>query len=247
MRYFIYSGSIINVILVVVLALIFSGEGERSHAFWPRLIWVEFLVLSNWFCLGWFSLVTAPEGRDKKQLAGILPSVWMVIAIYTLLSFFLVVFDIFCNLQTWHYVLQLVILAITVNALIFLRIPYKSASSDTYDLSQGIDSPSELIVRLSQLENYLMSKLQNNNHTSEMANLQDKVKLLREKVNYSLPLYGSIQRDKDYISLARKIISLHEKLNNCNFDENNKMVKYSVLFDDLFNQVNIISDRQKIV
>ena len=73
------------------------------------------------------------------------------------------------------------------------------------------------------------------------------MKLLREKVNYSLPLYGSIQRDKDYISLARKIISLHEKLNNCNFDENNKMVKYSVLFDDLFNQVNIISDRQKIV
>jgi len=134
-------GFLATTVLVVAVPTLLISIQYRSHYFWHRVGWTEFLVFLLWGYLGYFLNLTTKRYIECRATPGVLPALGIVIAFYALASFGLMslhaLFPSVDFLDRFHFAAQIIVatLSIIVCALVHLaRVSHADAEDDAADV-----------------------------------------------------------------------------------------------------------------
>ena len=192
---------------IVAVPLLLVPEHDRSAYFWWRIAWTEFLALLAWSLIGGRSMVSA-ESRPLPTFAGVAPAYGLVILSWGALSFGLVVcfawLDPSVGPNSLHMALQVILLAATAIICALLYLPAHFAAKGTMrDTHRGPGRPTarmpfELASRLRSEEERFAGDRR----------MYQAIKVLREKVVYSLDGVAGVEGDPEYSELAARVMSV---------------------------------------
>jgi len=178
---------------ILAIAILLAPNQLSNIYFWITIVWLIILSLLNWFA-STFIFIASNENL-KSSTYGILPSLNIIIFIYSIFSAIFLILTWYSNdfgiLSSSHLILQIIIFIIVSSLSILMFISAKASSVDESNLT----SKDELI-------SILKLSLSNNNLEKDITN---SIKELIETINYSIPHLTKLKSENNYIELAEGV------------------------------------------
>ncbi|MDB2576434.1 hypothetical protein N9Z54_04435 [Planctomycetota bacterium] len=199
-------GWAVTISAIFAIAIIATGDVERSRFFWHRLVWTASLATIVWLTGGVFLVRATDRNPDTRRLAGVLPAFGLVVIGYAAASFlFMLLFalgDDGDSPSRIHLVIQ-VLLASTAGILFaFLASARAAASSGLHLPPTGTPAPLELANQIEVQEQRFRDM------GPDASPIATELKRLRESIRYSLPRAGGIAADADYHAFTTEVSDL---------------------------------------
>ncbi len=186
--------------VVGISVLIAPGQLDNNY-FWITVGWLVFLSGLNWF-VSTFILFGINEKNNQSKKFGILPSLNILVFIYSIISALFLLSTWFINdfifLPNWHLISQLILLLITGSISILMLISAKAAETPVTQLSTDKD---DLIKSLKVISNRNMIDDKSSKLLKELA----------EIIKYSMPHLSQIKSVKTYEQLVDNIKNIEAK------------------------------------
>ncbi len=182
---------VIAVCIYVIAILIAPNQIDNTY-FWITVGWLIFLSGLNWV-VSTYIFFGAKESNSKSTNFGILPSLNIIVFIYSLFSAGFLLSTWFVNdfvlLPHWHLISQVVLFLIVSSLGILMFISAKAAEVPSHNFDTSKEELIKIINNLklnyeSSSENFLL------------------LKELSEIVTYSIPHLSKITSDQKYIDLC---------------------------------------------
>jgi hypothetical protein len=245
-------GFLITAITIAVLPMLIVQPENRSEYFWQRILWTEFLAIIFWVFQGNFIAVVFPTGKDSKGLAGMLPSLGIVITFYTTASLILLLVHAWYPnnevLNHFHLPAQVVIAAIALLTSIFLTYSLPAPGYDAEPIPRELKSPSELGMLLHTEEDRFSPSGLKGNIQDEVISLYNAIKSLREKLIYSLQGVGAIGTNQNYIGFVKDVQTFCQDISSLDWSNEQPktlFVQFINQADQLKRRVDLIADSLK--
>tara|TARA_Y100000385_G_C12854373_1_gene534516 strand:+ start:82 stop:741 length:660 start_codon:yes stop_codon:yes gene_type:complete len=178
---------------ILAIAILLAPNQLSNIYFWITIVWLIILSLLNWFA-STFIFIASNENL-KSSTYGILPSLNIIIFIYSIFSAIFLILTWYSNdfgiLSNSHLILQIIIFIIVSSLSILMFISSKASSVDESNLT----SKDELLSILKLL-------LSKNNLEEDITN---SIKELIETINYSIPHLTKLKSENNYIKLAEGV------------------------------------------
>lgn len=178
---------------ILAIAILLAPNQLSNIYFWITIIWLIILSGLNWFA-STFIFVASKENL-KSSTYGILPSLNIIIFIYSLFSGAFLISTWYSNdfgiLSNGHLILQIILFIIVSSFTILMFISAKAASVAESNLT----SKDELL-------SILKLSISNENFADDTINL---IKELNEIIKYSIPHLTKLKSKNNYIELAEGI------------------------------------------
>jgi uncharacterized membrane protein len=178
---------------ILAIAILLAPNQLSNIYFWITIVWLIILSLLNWFA-STFIFIASNENL-KSSSYGILPSLNIIIFIYSIFSAIFLILTWYSNdfgiLSSSHLILQIIIFIIVSSLSILMFISAKASSVDESNLT----SKDELI-------SILKLSLSKNNLEEDITN---SIKELIETINYSIPHLTKLKSENNYIELAEGV------------------------------------------
>ncbi|MDC3322022.1 hypothetical protein OAV49_01090 [Alphaproteobacteria bacterium] len=202
--------------LIVGLAVLIAPGYIKNIYFWITVGWLVFLSAINWIA-STFIFIGASGSNNSSSKFGILPSLNIIIFIYSLFSGVFLLSTWFINdfgiLPNWHLISQLIIFSFVSFLSILMFLASKAASTDKVDT---LLSKEDLIKILKSI--YSTADLDEEK--------KELIKEVLEVIQYSLPHLSKLNSQENYNSLC----SLYKNLNFNDYKNINKEdIKKSLL------------------
>ena len=146
---------------ILAIAILLAPDQLSNIYFWITIVWLIILSLLNWFA-STFIFIASNENL-KSSTYGILPSLNIIIFIYSIFSAIFLILTWYSNdfgiLSSSHLILQIIIFIIVSSLSILMFISAKASSVDESNLT----SKDELIsiLKLSLSKNNLEEDITN--------------------------------------------------------------------------------------
>lgn len=182
---------VIAVCIYVIAILIAPNQIDNTY-FWITVGWLIFLSGLNWV-VSTYIFIGAKDSNSKSTNFGILPSLNIIVFIYSLFSAGFLLSTWFVNdfvlLPHWHLISQVVLFLIVSSLGILMFISAKAAEVPSHNFDTSKEELIKIINNLklnyeSSSENFLL------------------LKELSEIVTYSIPHLSKITSDQKYIDLC---------------------------------------------
>ena len=197
---------------IVCLSLLIAPSQIENIYFWITISWFIFLTFINWLTSTLIFYGVDPS-NTKNANFGILPSLGIVIFIYSILSAFFLLTTWYINdfglIPNWHLILQVFIALITVILTILIFIAAKSSKKN---VNKNLASKSLLFDYIETIEN----------NNSDKEDLKESLKQLKEIIEYNIPDINYIKSINKYEELVDSLKTL--SINN-NVDEVKKIIQ----------------------
>ncbi len=178
---------------ILAIAILLAPNQLSNIYFWITIIWLIILSGLNWFA-STFIFVASKENL-KSSTYGILPSLNIIIFIYSLFSGTFLISTWYSNdfgiLSNGHLILQIILFLIVSSFTILMFISAKAASVAESNLT----SKDELL-------SILKLSISNENFADDTINL---IKELNEIIKYSIPHLTKLKSKNNYIELVEGI------------------------------------------
>lgn len=185
---------------------------HRSHLFWHRVLWAQFLAALVWAYFGVYGSVALLGRKIPRGAGGILPSFGIVIAAFAGLSFALMLLHAFLPetdfVNRFHLTGQILLMALAGTLCIFLSFTRTAAAHGTAPIPTRTRSPNQLAALL-KAEQFRLTENGGRNHSDALVGA---LRVLRERIQYSLPHVGDIGTSADYQLLSAAVENVCEKL-----------------------------------
>jgi len=201
---------------ILLISILIAPNQLNNYYFWLTVGWLIFLSGVNWI-VSTFIFIGAASNSESRNY-GILPSLNILVFIYSLISsFFLLstwfIFD-FNILPNWHLITQIILFFIVSSITILMFISSKAANIES---SSDITlSKEELLNKVKEISNLVIDE----NH-------KNLLKELSEIINYSMPHISKLNSKNDYNQLCAKVIELSKKNQKIDKDILSKLIIYS--------------------
>ena len=188
---------VIAVCIVAIAILIAPNQIDNTY-FWITVGWLIVLSGLNWV-VSTYIFIGAKDSNSQSTNFGILPSLNIIVFIYSLFSAGFLLSTWFVNdftlLPNWHLISQVVLFLIVSSLSILMFISAKAAEvpSHNFDISKE-----ELIKIIYNLKSNYESGSENFLLTKELS----------EIVKYSIPHLSKIKSDQKYIDLCNSLKEL---------------------------------------
>ncbi len=181
---------------IIVVAVLLAPEQVHNTYFWVTIGWLVFLSFLNWFVSTYIFLKSGKNSINTKF--GILPSLNIVVFIYSIISATFLLFTWFTNesnvLPNWHLITQILLFSTLSIFTIFFLFASKGA-----EISKGNFSIDK--TKLLSTTEYLKSQDQNDENKKYLGELY-------EVINYSIPHLTKLKSEENYRDLT-KIFKKH--------------------------------------
>ncbi len=181
---------------IIVVAVLLAPEQVHNTYFWVTIGWLVFLSFLNWFVSTYIFLKSGKNSINTKF--GILPSLNVVVFIYSIISATFLLFTWFTNesnvLPNWHLITQILLFSTLSIFTIFFLFASKGA-----EISKGNFSIDK--TKLLSTTEYLKSQDQNDENKKYLGELY-------EVINYSIPHLTKLKSEENYRDLT-KIFKKH--------------------------------------
>ena len=178
---------------ILAIAILLAPNQLSNIYFWITIIWLIILSGLNWFA-STFIFVASKENL-KSSTYGILPSLNIIIFIYSLFSGTFLISTWYSNdfgiLSNDHLILQIILFLIVSSFTILMFISAKAASVAESNLT----SKDELL-------SILKLSISNENFADDTINL---IRELNEIIKYSIPHLTKLKSKNNYIELVEGI------------------------------------------
>lgn len=208
------AGYIITAVGILGIGLTVVPVESRSHLFWPRVLWTEFLALLLWGTVFSFLHVASRREETGREIIGVLPGAKLVLIVYAGLSFLVMIGHAYMPetdiASRIHLVLQIALAVLAGILFAFLSI---SASSAAVGLERTFDvglSPTDLCVMLQEQE----TRVHQFPTHAVWHQFEKSLKALRESIRYSIPHVGSIGATTEYRDFAHSVNSVCDDLSS---------------------------------
>lgn len=188
---------VIAVCIVAIAILIAPNQIDNAY-FWITIGWLVVLSGLNWV-VSTYIFIGAKDSNIKSTNFGILPSLNIIVFIYSLFSAGFLLSTWFVNdfilLPHWHLISQVVLFLIVSSLSILMFISAKAAEvpSHNFDVSKE-----ELIKIINNVKS---------NYDSNSENFLI-LKELSEVIKYSIPHLSKIKSNSNYNNLCKELINL---------------------------------------
>ena len=184
---------LVSALIIVGIAFVIAPN-TYVDGFWYRVAWTEFLNILFWIGnSGWFI-----ENKTNSGMA-ITPAVSFLTSIYCILSLVLMLVfydeESIYGLNKWHETIQIVLFGFYVLLIIRMHLATHFADKDLVLSKDASVSPSDLAKRIQFFEK------------SCSADIAKGLKILREKITYSLQDNNRIRTNETYKKLVKNLIS----------------------------------------
>ena len=197
---------------IICLSLLIAPSQIENIYFWITISWFIFLTFINWLTSTLIFYGIDPS-NTKNANFGILPSLGIVIFIYSILSAFFLLATWYINdfglIPNWHLILQVFIALIAVILIILIFIAAKSSKKN---INKNLAPKSLLFDYINTIEN----------NNSDKEDLKESLKQLREIIEYNIPDINYIESINKYEELVDSLKKL--SINN-NVDEVKKIIQ----------------------
>ena len=178
---------------ILAIAILLAPNQLSNIYFWITIIWLIILSGLNWFA-STFIFVASKENL-KSSTYGILPSLNIIIFIYSLFSGTFLISTWYSNdfgiLSNGHLILQIILFLIVSSFTILMFISAKAASVAESNLT-----PKDELLSILKLS------ISNENFADDTINL---IKELNEIIKYSIPHLTKLKSKNNYIELVEGI------------------------------------------
>ncbi|MDG1052106.1 MAG: hypothetical protein P8O81_01805 [Flavobacteriaceae bacterium] len=189
---------IIAVGILILSILIAPGQISNNY-FWITVSWLIFLSFLNWL-VSTFIFYGVKSNNTNNSSFGILPSLGIIVFIYSLFSAFFLLSTWYVNdfglIPNWHLILQVSIALAFLTLIVIMFIAAKS--------SRKITSNNKLKPK-SVLLNYI-SEIEKNNLDEE--DIKGLLKQLYEIIQYSIPDVNYVKSPENYEKLCETLSSI---------------------------------------
>ena len=189
---------IIAVGILILSILIAPGQISNNY-FWITVSWLIFLSFLNWL-VSTFIFYGVKSNNTNNSSFGILPSLGIIVFIYSLFSAFFLLSTWYVNdfglIPNWHLILQVSIALAFLTLIVIMFIAAKS--------SRKITSNNKLKPK-SVLLNYI-SEIEKNNFDEE--DIKGLLKQLYEIIQYSIPDVNYVKSPENYEKLTETLSSI---------------------------------------
>jgi len=247
-------GFITTGLAIISISVILVPAENRSEWFWYRIFWSEFLFLLNWaYFGGFFAIVFTNKSRGKSS-GGIIPGVGIVIFFYSLLSLGLMLchswYPDFEFLNRLHFASQIFLTATTVILMVLIYYSFSLAETGTKSSKSAIKTPSQLGSMLFSEESEFIARINHiqNGFENQISIIRDGLKSLREKITYSIPEYGNLGKNSDYIDFVVAIENFCfdiSKIKKMNVASDSEYIDMKNRADSLALKVDLIVEKLK--
>ena len=172
--------------------------------FWLMVMWINFLITLNMYASA--PILSKYQARNSTKLIGALPSINIILFLFSLISGPLAFINYFAKpleaiyfYHSYHLVIQILLSGFVAVTCLFLILSAKGAESG----ARGLLTREDLIKKLKNFE-LLNEKIAENSLCNNL--FQD----LLEYVEYKMPHPSSVTRDK-YLILSNEINKLEAK------------------------------------
>ena len=199
---------------ILSIAILIAPNQLNNIYFWITIGWLILLSGLNWF-VSTFIFIGAKD-NSKSSTFGILPSLNIIVFIYSIFSGFFLITTWYLNdfnmLSNNHLIIQIVLFVIISSLTILMFISSNAASVSE---NQNLTSKDELL-------RILNLNISNNDINENNAQL---IKELIEIIRYSIPHTAKLNSEKNYILLTDLIeTNFNKNLVNIDNDQLNKMI-----------------------
>ncbi len=178
---------------ILAIAILLAPNQLSNIYFWITIIWLIILSGLNWFA-STFIFVASKENL-KSSTYGILPSLNIIIFIYSLFSGTFLISTWYSNdfgiLSNGHLILQIILFLIVSSFTILMFISAKAASVAESNLT-----PKDELLSILKLS------ISNENFADDTINL---IRELNEIIKYSIPHLTKLKSKNNYIELVEGI------------------------------------------
>lgn len=205
---------VIAVCIVAVAILIAPNQIDNTY-FWITVGWLIVLSGLNWL-VSTYIFIGAKDSNSQSTNFGILPSLNIIVFIYSLFSAGFLLSTWFVNdfilLPNWHLISQVVLFLIVSSLSILMFISAKAAEvpSHNFDVSKE-----ELI----KIINNVKSNYESNSDNFII------LKELCEVVKYSIPHLSNIKSNSNYNNLCKELINLENLKQDISSEHFRKILK----------------------
>ena len=192
-------------ILIAIIGMLIFTENSppnaffgRGEYFWGKLIWCEVLFFSAWY----FGLQCSFKSLlgQRQQTGGAIPVISYSILSTVFFSYLILLISLFVpNVRIYNvllFIAQLIVIVICLWKVMVLSYSRNLQNDGIVPIPEGVKTPASLVVQLALIEKSFFSG---------DSSIPKRVKILREKINYSLPSIGKISSSEKYIMLVSKI------------------------------------------
>ena len=234
------AGFLLAAIAVLASGLTIVPTEERTQAFWYRLVWTEVLVLLIYLpAFSFFKAADSDQAHGRSTI-GVLPGAKIVLIAYALISFFLMMVNVYHHGEylpnNIHLAVQIVITFLMGTIFTLMSVSYTTAATGLEKTFTPGLSPKELCDQLKGLESHLKAM----NSGAEFLPLIQSLKKLRETIQYSIPHVGRIGESTAYQQHVDDVLSMINSTRN--LDKRGTNIKTSELqIADLIHATNSIA------
>ena len=233
------AGFLLAAIAVLASGLTIVPTEERTQAFWYRLVWTEVLVLLIYLpAFSFFKAADSDQAHGRSTI-GVLPGAKIVLIAYALISFFLMMVNVFHHGEylpnNIHLAAQIIITFVMGTIFTLMSVSYTTAATGLEKTFTTGLSSKELCDQLKGLESHLKAM----NSGADFLALIQSLKKLRETIQYSIPDVGRIGKSTAYQQYVDDVLFMINSTRN--LDERGTNIKTSELqIADLIHATNSI-------
>ncbi len=183
---------LIIAVSILVVALLINPDQINNHFFWITVGWLIFLSGLNWFA-STFMFIGASKSNSNSRIFGIIPSLNILVFIYSLISASLLISTWYLNdfgmFPNSHLILQVILFAIVASISVLMLIAAKASQINNINVTLSKD---ELLLRLKAIQSI--------DNLNEEKNIL--IKELIELIKYSIPHLSQLNSKDNYEKLA---------------------------------------------
>ena len=191
-----FVGYLITAFAVLAVPLFSLAPEQRSVYFWYKVAWVEFLAVVVWAYLGGASWSITPA--TGKGVLGALSGYGLLVFCYAGMSFLLVLLGNWLGRGQW--VAQFGLMLGFALLYVTLDLARVGAVVGAEPIPSEIRAPLELAAMLRLHEDRLWTS----SSEAGIRRLSEAIKVLRERLQYSLPHVGRLGQIQEYHEFARQ-------------------------------------------
>ena len=184
-------------------------SGTHPEHFWFRTFWGCFLISLVWLVKGQF-VAGVIFGRARQQWDGILPALETITFFYALASISLMTICSYLPdhplLNSIHIPAQIIMATTFSTITLTLYIAYIGAMHGTKSSPEGLKVLYDLCPMLEIEEDRISQSAYSD--MGDALRLRDAIKVLREKISYSLPRCGSVTYSTSYTTISTSLQNL---------------------------------------
>lgn len=201
---------------ILIISILIAPNQLNNIHFWLTVGWLIFLSGINWV-VSTFIFIGAGANSESRNY-GILPSLNILVFIYSLISSFFLLSTWFISdfgiLPNWHLISQVILFFIVSSITILMFISSKAAN---------IEVPKNVYLTKEDL----LKKIKEINNLINDDNQKNLLKELSEVINYSIPHISKLNSKDNYNQLCNNVIELNLNFQKVNEDILNKLIIFA--------------------